>query len=99
MSGIYLLISCLHIPCVQAILEFGEYVHKDKENQDDAVTKSLVSLLGDLASNVTGLGPVFVQKPYVQNVIQEARSSADPSLAEAADWAMGVISKAVNGQQ
>lgn len=88
-----------HVMYVQAILEFGEYVDKDKENQDDAVTKSLVSLLGDLASNVTGLGPVFVQKPYVQSIIQEARSSADPSLAEAADWAMGAISKAVNAQQ
>ena len=42
----------------------------DKDNQDDAVTKSLVSLLGDLASNVTGTGPVFAQKGYVQQLIQ-----------------------------
>lgn len=42
----------------------------DKENQDDAVTKSLVALLGDLASNVTGAGPVFAQKTYVQQIIQ-----------------------------
>lgn len=85
--------------CAQAILEFGEYVYNDKENQDDAVTKSLVSLMGDLASNVTGVGPLFAQKPYVQSIIQEARSAADPSLAEAADWAWGVISKAVSAQQ
>lgn len=54
----------------QAILEFGEYVYNDKDNQDDAVTKSLVALLGDLASNVTGVGPVFAQKAYVQHIIQ-----------------------------
>ena len=42
----------------------------DKDNQDDAVTKSLVSLLGDLASNVSGTGPIFAQKAYVQQVIQ-----------------------------
>lgn len=85
--------------CVQAILEFGEYVYNDKENQDDAVTKSLVSLLGDLASNVTGLGPLFAQKTYIQSIIQEARASAEPSTAEAADWALGAISKAVSAQQ
>ncbi|EIE27283.1 ARM repeat-containing protein [Coccomyxa subellipsoidea C-169] len=86
-------------PFAPAILEFGEYVYNDKENQDDAVTKSLVSLLGDLASNVTGCGPVFAQKPYVQSIIQEARASGEASTAEAADWALGVISKAVTAQQ
>ena len=54
----------------QAMLEFGEYVHNDKDNQDDAVTKSLVALLGDLASNVSGVGPAFAQKAYVQHIIQ-----------------------------
>ena len=45
-------------------------MYNDKDNQDDAVTKSLVALLGDLASNVTGVGPVFAQKAYVQHIIQ-----------------------------
>jgi hypothetical protein len=54
----------------QAVLEFGEYVCNDKDNQDDAVSKSLVSLLGDLASNVSGIGPLFAQKAYVQQIIQ-----------------------------
>ncbi len=93
------LVSDSLLLCAQAILEFGEYVYNDKENQDDAVTKSLVSLLGDLASNVTGCGPVFAQKPYVQSIIQEARASGEASTAEAADWALGVISKAVTAQQ
>ena len=84
---------------VQAILEFGQFVYQDKDNQDDAVTKSLVSLLGDLASNVSGLGPYFQQKPYIYQILEEAQRSNDPSMGEASAWAYGVISKSVNGLQ
>ena len=84
---------------VQAILEFGQFVYQDKDNQDDAVLKSLVSLLGDLASNVSSLGPYFQQKPYVYQILEEAQRSPDPSMAEASAWAFGVISKSVSGAQ
>ena len=84
---------------MQAILEFGQFVYQDKDNQDDAVMKSLVSLLGDLASNVSNLGPFFQQKPYVYQILEEAQRSPDPSVAEAAGWAYGVIVKSVNGAQ
>ena len=83
----------------QAILEFGQFVYQDKDNQDDAVLKSLVSLLGDLASNVSNLGPYFHQKPYVYQILEEAQRSSDPSMAEASAWAYGVISKSVSGSQ
>ena len=84
---------------MQDILEFGQFVYQDKDNQDDAVMKSLVSLLGDLASNVSNLGPFFQQKPYVYQILEEAQRSPDPSVAEAAGWAYGVIAKSVNGAQ
>ncbi len=63
---------------MQAILEFGQFVYQDKDNQDDAVMKSLVSLLGDLASNVSNLGPYFQQKPYVYQILEEAQRSPTP---------------------
>ncbi|CAL5228954.1 g12186 [Coccomyxa viridis] len=86
-------------PSAPAILEFGQFVYQDKDNQDDAVMKSLVSLLGDLASNVSGLGLYFQQKPYIYQILEEAQRSPDPSMAEASAWAFGVISKSVSASQ
>lgn len=81
---------------MQHILEYGSYVYTDKENADEAVYKAMAALLGDMASTMDGVGPVFQQKSYVQNFIMEARQSPDPSLAENAKWAAAAIQKAVS---
>lgn len=80
---------------LQHILEFGGFVYSDKENIDDAVSKAVVALLGDIASTINGVGPVFQQQPYIQSLIMEARSSQDPGLAENAKWAAAAIQKSM----
>lgn len=80
---------------MQSILEFGGYVYGDKDNCDDAVMKAVVALLGDIASTLVGVGSVFQQKPYIQSLVMEARTSQDPGLSENAKWASVAIQKAV----
>ena len=80
------------------LLEFLEYVANDKDNSDPAVLKVAVSLLGDLASNVAGIGQLMQQKPYISAFVQKCQQSAldDGSLAEAAQWAGNAIMAAMN---
>ena len=54
--------------------------------------KTAVALLGDLASNLQGVGTLFVQKPHVANFVRECQSSSDASIGDAADWAHQVPS-------
>lgn len=70
-------------------------MYTDKENIDDAVSKAIVALLGDMASTINGVGPVIQQKSYIQNLILEARASQDPGLAENAKWAAAAIQKSI----
>lgn len=79
----------------QAILDFEAFVYSDKENADESVSKVAVALIGDVASTLAGVGQLFQQKPHVQNFIQECTASADPSLAESANWAAAALRKAM----
>ena len=56
-----------------------------------------VALLGDLAVNLTGVGQLFNQKPAVVAFVREAEQSADSRLADSAEWANNVITKAMSG--
>ena len=58
----------------QSILEFEEHVANDKENQDDAVTRAAIALLGDLAANLPNSGPLFQNKAWVQELLGQVRS-------------------------
>lgn len=78
-----------------AIIEYIEAIASDQENQDDAVWKAAVALLGDLASSVSGVGVLFQQKPYVLPFIQ--RCSQDPAMADTAKWAGQMVQKAMQG--
>ena len=60
----------------QSILEFEEHVAGDKENQDDAVTRAAIALLGDLAANLPASGPLFQNKAWVQELLGQARGPA-----------------------
>lgn len=66
----------------QNLLEFMEYVANDKDNSEAGVLKVAVSLLGDLASNVAGVGQLMQQKPYISAFVQvhhRAGAPSDPS--------------------
>lgn len=56
-----------------------------------------VALLGDLAVNLTGVGQLFNQKPNLVAFVREAEQSGDARLAEQAEWANNVITKAMSG--
>lgn len=55
-----------------------------------------VALLGDLAVNLTGVGQLFAQKPTVVAFVRDAEQSADGRLADQAEWANNVITKAMS---
>ena len=81
--------------CVQVLMEFIEYIHSDKDNQEDSVTKAAVALLGDLAATLPQIGPVFHQRPATIKLVQEAATSGVTSLTDTAMWAQQAINKAV----
>ncbi|KAK9837148.1 hypothetical protein WJX81_006220 [Elliptochloris bilobata] len=74
-----------------SILEFEEFVASDKENQDDAVMRSAIALLGDLAANLPATGPLFQGKAWVTDLLGQARASGDSALIEQASWASSTI--------
>ena len=81
---------------MQSIIGFGEYVYTDQKNRDESVTKALISLLGDLAAQIDGVGVLFNQKTaFINNLIMEAKYSNDPGLVESANWASGAIAQAI----
>lgn len=80
---------------MQVLMEFIEYIHNDKDNQEDAVTKAAVALLGDLAVTLPQVGPVFHQRPYTIKFVQEAATSGITSITDTATWAQQAINKAV----
>lgn len=80
---------------MQVLMEFIEWIHKDKDNQEDAVTKAAVALLGDLAITLPQVGPVFKQRPYTMKFVEEAATSGITSITDTATWAQQAINKAV----
>lgn len=57
--------------------------------------KASAALLGDMASTLSGVGPLFQQKPYVQPFLQQL--AQDSPTADTANWANQMIQKALRG--
>ena len=70
----------MRAPRAQSILEFEEYVANDKENQDDAVTRAAIALLGDLAANLPATGPLLQGKTWVNDLLGQARTPCAPHI-------------------
>eukprot|EP00899_Mesostigma_viride_P011808 jgi/Mesvir1/20628/Mv14854-RA.1 len=84
-------------PHADHILSFLQYVAND-QYRDDAVTKSAVGLLGDLADTIgSAAAPVFDARPFWRDFLARAAEGAedDKSLASTAAWASGVINALV----
>lgn len=74
------------------ILYFIENVFIDKD-RDEAVTKTAIGVLGDLADTLQGSAVhLFSQKPFYREFIEECLLSDDPSVKELAEWAQLRIS-------
>lgn len=63
--------------------------------QPAGVLKASAALLGDVASTLSGTGPLFQQKPYVQPFLQQL--AQDSTTADTANWASQMIQKALRG--
>eukprot|EP00192_Tetraselmis_astigmatica_P009547 CAMPEP_0117667886 /NCGR_PEP_ID=MMETSP0804-20121206/11224_1 /TAXON_ID=1074897 /ORGANISM="Tetraselmis astigmatica, Strain CCMP880" /LENGTH=890 /DNA_ID=CAMNT_0005475679 /DNA_START=134 /DNA_END=2806 /DNA_ORIENTATION=+ len=77
------------------IIEFIEKLSTDEGANDENVTKAAVGLLGDVASNVQGIGVTFKAKTFYGQLIQDCSTSSDESLARTARWARDMIQNAM----
>ena len=82
-----------HVPFV---LEFIERVAADP-HRDEAVTRSMVGVLGDMADTINSVGPAFAQRPFYDAFLRDCASSSDGSLRDTASWALERIRGRVNG--
>jgi len=82
-----------HVPFV---LDFIARVAADP-NRDEAVTRSMVGVLGDMADTIDGVGPAFAQRPFYDSFLRDCSSSSDENLRNTASWALGRIRARVNG--
>lgn len=66
--------------------------------RDDAVTKTAVGLLGDLADTLgSNAGLLISQAVASKDFLNECLSSDDYLTRESAEWAQLAISRAING--
>jgi importin subunit beta-1 len=69
------------------VVAFVEEVYKD-EDRDEAVTRAMIGVLGDMADMIDGMGAVFQQHPFWQQLLAECSDShQDAQLQETAQWA------------
>ncbi|KAL5989446.1 Importin subunit beta-1 [Asimina triloba] len=87
-----LLIS--HVP---HILLFLGSMYKAKD-MDDAVTKTAIGVLGDLADTLgSSVGMLINQAIGCKDFLSECLLSDDPMVKESADWAQLAVSRALSG--
>ena len=72
----------------QFVLSFIEEVAKDKD-RDEAVTRAMVGVMGDMADTMDGIGELYMQKPFWRQLLAECEDPAgdDDQLRETARWA------------
>ncbi|GMN31435.1 hypothetical protein TIFTF001_003253 [Ficus carica] len=86
----------LLIPYAPHVLQFLDslYVTKDR---DDAVTKTTIGVLGDLADTLgVNAGPLIQQSVSSKDFLNECLSSDDHLIKESAEWAKLAISRAIS---
>ncbi|GAB4834003.1 Importin subunit beta-1 [Ancistrocladus abbreviatus] len=83
----------LMVPHAQHLLQFVEFVSRDKQ-RDESVTKAAIAVLGDLAD---ALGPntrmLFKDQTFYLEFISECLESPDEQLKDTAIWTQGMISQ------
>lgn len=83
----------------QFVLSFIEEVSKDKD-RDEAVTRAMVGVMGDMADTMDGIGQLFMEKPFWRDLLRECEDPAgdDDQLRETARWAREQILQRTGGQ-
>ncbi|GLT90721.1 hypothetical protein SLE2022_086400 [Rubroshorea leprosula] len=86
----------LLLPYAPHILQFLDSLYMEKD-MDDAVTKTAIGVLGDLADTLgSNAGPLIQQSVSSKEFLIECLSSDDPLIKESADWAKLAISQATS---
>ncbi|KAF9602474.1 hypothetical protein IFM89_028488, partial [Coptis chinensis] len=87
----------LLMPFAPHILQFLDSLYQEKD-MDDAVTKTAVGLLGDLADTLGNhAGPLIQLSVSSREFLNECLSSDDHLIKESAEWARLAITQAVSG--
>ncbi|KAF9598257.1 hypothetical protein IFM89_026088 [Coptis chinensis] len=85
------------MPFAPHILQFLDSLYQEKD-MDDAVTKTAVGLLGDLADTLgSHAGSLIELSVSSREFLNECLSSDDHLIKESAEWARLAITQAVSG--
>ncbi|KAF5478034.1 importin subunit beta-1-like [Juglans microcarpa x Juglans regia] len=86
----------LLMPYAPHILQFLDSLYMEKD-MDDAVSKTAIGVLGDLADTLGGnAGPLIQQSVSSRDFLSECLSSDDHLIRESAEWAKLAISRAIS---
>jgi importin subunit beta-1 len=73
------------------VLQFIAEVAKDGD-RDEAVTRAMVGVMGDMADTMDGVGELFKQHTFWVELIRECEDQyQDQQLRDTAQWAKGKI--------
>ena len=77
------------------VLQFIAEVAKDGD-RDEAVTRAMVGVMGDMADTMEGVGELFKQNMFWVELIRECEDQyQDQQLRDTAQWAKGKITMRV----
>ncbi|KAM0946031.1 putative importin-beta domain, armadillo-like helical, importin beta family [Dioscorea sansibarensis] len=87
----------LLLPYAPVVLQFLDSLYKEKD-MDDAVMKTAIGVLGDLADTLGSNASVLInQSVSSKDFLEECLSSDDHLIKESAEWAKLAISHAISG--
>ncbi|CAO2821335.1 unnamed protein product [Amaranthus hypochondriacus] len=85
----------LLLPYARHILSFIDSIYQGKD-MDDAVMKTAIGVLGDLADTLaTSAASLIQQFPSCRDLLSECLSSEDHSIKQSAEWAKLAISRVI----
>ncbi|CAH9111887.1 unnamed protein product [Cuscuta epithymum] len=83
-------------PYAPHILQFLDSIYMEKD-MDDAVTKTAIGVLGDLADTLgSNAGSLIQQSASSKDFLNECLSSEDHLIKESAEWAKLAITRAIS---
>lgn len=86
----------LLLPHAHHILSFIDSIYQEKD-MDDAVMKTAIGVLGDLADTLaTNAGSLIQKFPSCMGLLNECLSSDDHSIKQSAEWAKLAMSRVIS---
>ena len=75
------------------LIDYIETIAADP-NENLSVMSRAADAIGDIASNINGVGALFMQKPYVTSFLEKCKSKPGPD--EKASWALKMVQKSIS---